>query len=96
MPGRYFWLPFHMIVSKLYVNALLATLNVRMSLTGQHGFTEVELNHTSIVFNSPGKVVTFPASTTMSEGPSGTLDGAASAKKGHAIDTCHEDIVSAA
>ncbi|KAH9846747.1 hypothetical protein C2E23DRAFT_851778 [Lenzites betulinus] len=35
-PGRYLFLPFAMMESKLYVNALLATLNVRNSLTGSN------------------------------------------------------------
>ncbi|KAF8211514.1 hypothetical protein K438DRAFT_1958612 [Mycena galopus ATCC 62051] len=33
MPHHEFWLPFHMAVGKLYVNSVLATLNVRESLS---------------------------------------------------------------
>jgi len=33
LPNHQFWLPFHMAVGKLYVNSVLATLNVRQSLT---------------------------------------------------------------
>ncbi|KAJ7688363.1 hypothetical protein B0H17DRAFT_654790 [Mycena rosella] len=33
LPHRQFWLPFHMTVGKLYVNSVLATLNVRQTLT---------------------------------------------------------------
>jgi hypothetical protein len=35
MPHHEFWLPFHMAVGKLYVNSVLATLNVRESLSRQ-------------------------------------------------------------
>ncbi|KAJ7499285.1 hypothetical protein FB451DRAFT_1204923 [Mycena latifolia] len=33
LPHHQFWLPFHMAVGKLYVNSVLATLNVRQSLS---------------------------------------------------------------
>ncbi|KAJ6538975.1 hypothetical protein B0H19DRAFT_1176474 [Mycena capillaripes] len=33
IPNHQFWLPFHMAVGKLYVNSVLATLNVRQSLS---------------------------------------------------------------
>ncbi|KAJ6567241.1 hypothetical protein DFH09DRAFT_1156425 [Mycena vulgaris] len=33
LPHRQLWLPFHMAVGKLYVNSVLATLNVRQSLS---------------------------------------------------------------
>ncbi|KAF7330747.1 hypothetical protein MVEN_02413400 [Mycena venus] len=33
MPHHQYWLPFHMAVGKLYVNSVLATLNVRQSLS---------------------------------------------------------------
>ncbi|KAJ7755664.1 hypothetical protein DFH07DRAFT_959303 [Mycena maculata] len=39
VPHHQYWLPFHMAVGKLYVNSVLATLNVRQSLTQ----TEVQL-----------------------------------------------------
>ncbi|KAI0677751.1 hypothetical protein C8Q78DRAFT_1074428 [Trametes maxima] len=49
-PGHAYFIPFHMIVSKLYVNALLATLNVRSSLA--YTGNEVEVDQTSIMFNT--------------------------------------------
>ncbi|KAJ7179480.1 hypothetical protein C8R46DRAFT_641951 [Mycena filopes] len=33
LPRHQYWLPFHMVVGKLYVNSVLATLNVRKSLS---------------------------------------------------------------
>ncbi|KAJ7667646.1 hypothetical protein DFH06DRAFT_1322238 [Mycena polygramma] len=33
LPNHQYWLPFHMAVGKLYVNSVLATLNVRQSLS---------------------------------------------------------------
>ncbi|KAJ7237201.1 hypothetical protein B0H12DRAFT_1238303 [Mycena haematopus] len=41
MPHHEFWLPFHMAVGKLYVNSVLATLNVRQSLSQKQ--TEIML-----------------------------------------------------
>ncbi|KAJ7229010.1 hypothetical protein GGX14DRAFT_555047 [Mycena pura] len=45
LPHHEYWLPFHMVVGKLYVNSVLATLNVRQSLTQ----TEVQLGGISIL-----------------------------------------------
>ncbi|KAJ7067947.1 hypothetical protein C8F01DRAFT_582480 [Mycena amicta] len=39
LPHHEYWLPFHMVVGKLYVNSVLATLNVRSSLSQ----TEIQL-----------------------------------------------------
>jgi hypothetical protein len=45
LPHHQYWLPFHMAVGKLYVNSVLATLNVRGGLSQ----SEVQLGHLSRV-----------------------------------------------
>ncbi|OSD02314.1 hypothetical protein PYCCODRAFT_1435649 [Trametes coccinea BRFM310] len=50
LPGHQYWIPFHLVVSKLYVNSVLATLNVRTTLAS--GANDVELYQTSIMFNN--------------------------------------------
>ncbi|KZS99911.1 uncharacterized protein LAESUDRAFT_765089 [Laetiporus sulphureus 93-53] len=45
LPGRFYWIPFHMAVGKLYVNSLLATLNVRKRLRS----TDIELTVPSTI-----------------------------------------------
>ncbi|KAF7354983.1 hypothetical protein MSAN_01413800 [Mycena sanguinolenta] len=41
VPHHEYWLPFHMVVGKLYVNSVFATLNVRQSLSQKQ--TEIKL-----------------------------------------------------
>ncbi|KAJ7162587.1 hypothetical protein C8R43DRAFT_1173224 [Mycena crocata] len=52
LPHRQFWLPFHMVVGKLYVNSVLATLNVRQSLTQ----SEVHLGPVTSIMGRNGEM----------------------------------------
>jgi hypothetical protein len=53
VPKHVYWLPFHMIVGKLYVNSVFMTLNVRQSLTQ----TEVQLGHGISVLGRDSQMV---------------------------------------
>ncbi|KZP33578.1 hypothetical protein FIBSPDRAFT_924547 [Athelia psychrophila] len=47
MPSKQIWIPFHLVVSKLYVNTLLATLNSREMAHGRGVNEEDTMNQTS-------------------------------------------------
>nr|GAT53931.1 predicted protein [Mycena chlorophos] len=62
-PGRTYWQPFHQIVGKLYVNSVLATLNVRSTFAVR---SEVQLN--TLRLTAPGGATTGIIESRMEDG----------------------------
>ncbi|KAJ7688359.1 hypothetical protein B0H17DRAFT_1332087 [Mycena rosella] len=65
LPHRQFWLPFHMVVGKLYVNSVLTTLNVRQTLSQseiQFGPGMSFLGKDIAEMNEQNQIITKPTS----------------------------------